>query len=93
MESTRLPFQPRFELDALDAIALMVNRGLGVAVVPDWPGPRPEGIRLRKVPLPAHAPERRIGLLFSRHGPQTRLVEVLDEATRRIGSGDTCVVP
>ena len=33
----------RFELNALNAIAVMVDRGLGVSLVPDWARPWPEG--------------------------------------------------
>src|SRR5437879_6407715 len=32
----------RFELDCLEAIATMIDRGLGVSLVPDWPPPWPE---------------------------------------------------
>ena len=35
--------QERFELNALNAIAVMVDRGLGVSLVPDWLRPWPEG--------------------------------------------------
>ena len=42
----------RFELNALYAIAVMVDRGLGVSLVPDWAHPWPEGVRLARIPLP-----------------------------------------
>ena len=42
----------RFELNALNAIAVMVDRGLGVSLVPDWARPWPEGLRLVRMPLP-----------------------------------------
>ncbi len=51
------------ELDALDAIAGMVSRGLGVAVVPDWAPPWPEGLRLRRLALPG-AGGRQVGVLW-----------------------------
>ena len=33
----------RFELDALDGIVALVSAGLGVAIIPDWVGPHPQG--------------------------------------------------
>ena len=44
--------QERFELNALNAIAVMVDRGLGVSLVPDWARPWPEGLNLVRLPLP-----------------------------------------
>src|SRR5260221_6264824 len=41
----------RFELNALNAIAVMVDRGLGVSLVPDWARPWPEGLRVVRLPL------------------------------------------
>ena len=38
----------RFELNALNAIAVMVDRGLGVSLVPDWARPWPEGLQLAR---------------------------------------------
>ncbi|MCB8881090.1 LysR family transcriptional regulator [Acidisoma cellulosilytica] len=54
-----------YELNSLEAIARLVSLGVGVAVVPDWMSPWPEGIRLRKLVLP-DAPEREIGIAWSR---------------------------
>ena len=79
LEAEGLSAEPRFELDALDAIAVLVDRGLGVSVLPDWPGPRPEGMKLRRLPLPASAPPREIGLLAPLNGPRTHLLRVFAE--------------
>lgn len=46
LAGTGIRIKASLELDALDAIALMVDRGLGVSVVPDWASPLPEGVRL-----------------------------------------------
>lgn len=67
----------RFELDALDAIAVMVDRGLGVSIIPDWSGPWPGGIAVRRVALPAPAPTREIGLMWLRNSPRGHLIRVL----------------
>lgn len=61
------------ELDALDAIAALVDRGLGVSIVPDWAPPWPEGLRLRKVPLP-HDEVRQTGVMWNRSGPRIAAV-------------------
>ena len=47
----------RFEIDGIDAIAVMVDRGLGVSLLPDWAPPwweacRSPNCRYRTLPLP-----------------------------------------
>lgn len=39
-----------FDLDALETIALLVAKGMGNALVPAWPGMRPDGFHLMEVP-------------------------------------------
>src|SRR5262249_34277584 len=41
----------RFELDGQEAIAMMVDRGLGVSLVPDWLSSWAEGLSVRKIPI------------------------------------------
>ncbi len=67
----------RFELNALNAIAVMVDRGLGVSLVPDWAKPWPEGLKLVRIPLPLPALPRRIGVVWSRSSVRVRLVNAL----------------
>jgi DNA-binding transcriptional LysR family regulator len=67
----------RFEVNALNAIAVMVDRGLGVSLVPDWARPWPEGLRLARIPLPQESEPRRIGVIWSRASVRLRLVNVL----------------
>lgn len=67
----------RFELNALNAIAVMVDRGLGVSLVPDWMAPWPEGLTLSRLPLPDAPVGRRIGIVWSRATVRLRLVDVL----------------
>ncbi|HEY8585135.1 MAG TPA: LysR family transcriptional regulator [Rhodanobacter sp.] len=69
--------QERFELNALNAIAVMVDRGLGVSLVPDWSPPWPEGLRLVRMPLPGKSVPRRIGIVWSRSTIRISLVSVL----------------
>lgn len=67
----------RFRLNALNAIAMMVDRGLGVSLVPDWAPPWPEGIDIGRLPLPERRVGRRIGIVWSRSSVRTRLLSEL----------------
>lgn len=73
----------RFELNALNAIAVMVDRGLGVSLVPDWAQPWPEGLDLVRLPLPKPSEPRRIGIVWSRSSVRVRLVTVLLQEGRK----------
>lgn len=72
----------RFELNGLNAIAVMVDRGLGVSLVPDWAKPWPEGLNLVRIPLPMPSEPRRIGMVWSRSTVRIRLVTVLLQESR-----------
>ena len=72
----------RFELNGLNAIAVMVDRGLGVSLVPDWAKPWPEGLDLVRLPLPMPSEPRRIGMVWSRSTVRIRLVTVLLQESR-----------
>jgi DNA-binding transcriptional LysR family regulator len=65
----RLKVREWLELDALDAIAALVDRGLGVAIVPDWAPPWPGGLKLRKHILD-DAEMRVTGVLWNKSGAQ-----------------------
>lgn len=67
----------RCELNALNAIAVMVDRGLGVSIVPDWSPPWPEGLNVARLPLPTPEIGRRIGIVWSRSTIRLRLVNIL----------------
>jgi DNA-binding transcriptional LysR family regulator len=82
LRQARIRPHERFELDGLDPIAVMVDRGLGVSLVPDWAKPWPEGLSLAKFSLPKNPFARRIGLVWNRTSVRARLVHAfLDEAT------------
>ena len=72
----------RFELNALGAIAVMVDRGLGVSLVPDWARPWPEGLQLVRIPLPRACEPRRVGVVWSRATIRIRLVTVFLQECR-----------
>lgn len=73
----------RFELNALNAIAVMVGRGLGVSLVPDWAPPWPEGLEIARLSLPKPCVARRIGIVWSLATVRTRLVGVLREESEK----------
>lgn len=74
----------RFELNALNAIAVMVDRGLGVSLVPDWAHPWPEGLRLARLPLADADVPRRVGIVWSRSSVRVRLVAVFLQESRTV---------
>ncbi|MGF6348451.1 LysR family transcriptional regulator [Variovorax sp. W2I14] len=67
--------QERFELSSLLAIAMMVDRGLGVSLVPDIASPLLDGQRIVKIPLPLPSEPRRFGVLWLRASPRQRLIQ------------------
>jgi DNA-binding transcriptional LysR family regulator len=73
----------RFELNALEAIAVMIDRGLGVSLVPDWPLSWPTGDTLVRKALPHPFAPRNVGLVWSRATPRLRVVQALLAALKR----------
>lgn len=71
------------ELDALDAIAALVDRGLGVALVPDWAPPWPEGLKLQKIRMEDGEP-RNMGVLWANTGPRIAAIRAFVEACAEI---------
>ena len=68
------------ELDALEAIAVMVDKGLGVGIVPDWPKPWPYCPNIVLLPLDEIALKRSVGVVWRRGTPRERLVQAVLEA-------------
>lgn len=79
LRKARIRPNERFELDGPEAIAVMVDRGLGVAILPDWAPPWPEGLRLRKIALPDRKFVRKIGLIWLRASLRTGLIHAFLE--------------
>jgi DNA-binding transcriptional LysR family regulator len=69
----------RFELDALEAIAVMVDRGLGMSLVPDWAPPWPDGLSIARWKVPERDFARHVGLIWARSSPNLRAVEAFAE--------------
>src|SRR5262245_10418069 len=76
----------RFEIDSFPAIATMVDQGLGVSLVHDWPPPWPEGLSLRKLPIHDSRFARHVDLIWLRASLRLRLVRAfLEVAARSVG--------
>jgi DNA-binding transcriptional LysR family regulator len=82
LRQAKIKPRERFELDALDAIAVLVARGLGVSLVPDWAPPWPAGVALSKRTIDAPDFVRRISLLWMRNSASLRLVRVFRAQVR-----------
>ena len=73
----------RLELDSLEAIVAMVAAGVGVSIIPDWRGPRPEGAKVDTIELPGSALVRRVGLYSKRVSARQDLIDLLTPAFRK----------
>jgi len=73
----------RCELASLSAIAVMVDRGIGVSLVPKWAKPWPEGLDLALISLPVVFEPRRIGLVWSRSSSRGRLLEAFVQEVKK----------
>ncbi|MES2185054.1 MAG: LysR family transcriptional regulator [Pseudomonadota bacterium] len=72
----------RLEIDSLIAVAALVGEGLGVALLPDWAPMWKGGLAIVRVPLPERAPVRRVGLVWTTHGPRAALARALLEEAK-----------
>lgn len=81
LRQQRIRPKDRIELDALDAIAVLVDRGVGVSLVPNRALPLPEGLAITKHFLPEPAPQRELGLLWPVTSSHARLIRVVEEET------------
>ena len=60
----------------------MVDRGLGVSLVPEWARPWPEGLQLTCLTLPLKFEPRRVGLVWNRSSIRIRMLEAFLEEVR-----------
>ncbi|MBY4618502.1 MULTISPECIES: LysR substrate-binding domain-containing protein [Rhizobium] len=74
----KLSLLDRYELDSLEAIVVLVGRGLGVSLIPDWLPPWPEGLQLRKIAVDG-APTRNVGVIYRQLSSKDRLVEAFSQ--------------
>jgi DNA-binding transcriptional LysR family regulator len=71
--------QERFELSQLTAIATLVGRGLGVALVPDTATSLDPGAKLARLRLPLRVAPRRVGLLWLRSSIHEKSIRIFAE--------------
>lgn len=83
-----LKVRERLELDALDAIAAMVDQGLGIAIVPDWAPPWPSGLSLRKYTLPG-CETRTVGVVWGRTGARIAATRAFIQLCGEIAAGSS----
>jgi DNA-binding transcriptional LysR family regulator len=93
LRAARIVPRELFELNALMAIAMMVDRGLGVSLVPDIVSPMTAALAVARLPLPVPSEPRRFGVVWPRASPRARLIQGLlqcaDEAVASAGIGKT----
>jgi DNA-binding transcriptional LysR family regulator len=73
----------RFQLSSLPAIAMLVDRGLGVSLAPDASVPWLRGLRVARLPLPDQPYRRRLGVIWPRASVRTRLIQALVQHARK----------
>jgi DNA-binding transcriptional LysR family regulator len=89
LRDKRIPTRELCSLDALEAIALLVERGVGATLVPDWAPPWPDVPSCRKVVVADPAYARRIMLT---HPAKTRYGHIIEALMRALAS-DTPASP
>lgn len=73
----------RVEISHMSAIAMLVGRGLGVALVPDTFMPPSATNRLARIALPIDTGQRKLGILWQRSSIHGKLINIfVDEAKR-----------
>jgi DNA-binding transcriptional LysR family regulator len=85
----KVGIRPRelYEINGIEPIAAMVDRGLGVSLMPDWKSPWPDSTSLVRLPVPGgRSFARRVGLIWPRASLRLRLVRAfLEQATVACG--------
>ncbi len=74
----------RFLLSSLPAIAMLVDRGLGVSLAPDASVPWLRGLRVARLPLPDQPYRRRLGVIWPRASLRTRLIQALVQEAGKV---------
>lgn len=78
-----IPVQ-RLEIDSLLTIVSLVERAVGVSLVPDSFAIDCQAPKIIKIPLPDRAPSRSIGVIWARQGPRTAMASKLVEQAQAL---------
>lgn len=84
LRAAQITPRERFELSSLVAIAMMVQRGLGVALVPDTALDLPDGQGVVRLSLPSESESRRFGVIWLRSSARLPLIHKLVECARAV---------
>jgi DNA-binding transcriptional LysR family regulator len=89
LRKARIRPRELYEISGIDAIAAIVDRGLGVSLLPDWKSPWRDCPSLVRLPVPGgRSFARRLGLVWPRASLRLRLVRAfLEQATVACGRG------
>lgn len=84
LRAAQITPRERFELSSLVAISMMVDRGLGVAVVPDTALEWPDGHNVVRLALPGQSESRRFGALWLRSSPRRARIRRLVDCAQAV---------
>lgn len=79
-----LEVDERFELSSLLGIALLVEQGLGVALVPDTPQSQFSGMHIERLPLPDSSSPREAGAIWLRDSRKKTVIRSLVDTVTHI---------
>jgi len=77
LKDNRILPRQRLEVDSLLTIVSLVERGLGVALVPDSLSIGGQASDIIKIAMPQRTPIRRIGMIWGLQGPRTAIADAL----------------
>lgn len=83
----------RFQLSSLPAIAMLVDRGLGVSLAPDASVPWLRGLRIARLAVPQQAYRRRLGVIWPGASVRSRLIQALVDQARKAVARRTDIQP
>src|SRR5690606_6848886 len=89
LKDHKLHPRQRIEIDSLLTIVALVERGIGVSLVPDSFSISYSDRLLIKLPVPGRTPLRKISMVWNKHSPRLAIIrELVDQAQRVFCPGD-----
>lgn len=91
LKSMGITVQERFEINSVLAIAMLVEQGLGIGLVPHIGKVLTQGRLLHALPVPCGSSNagREVGLLWMRFSPKARRVEQLLQCAEALQDNTT----